>query len=220
MVHGTAFLAMMATGFMLGLPCMVKAYGAEHRPFVLDVHLVIAALWATALALLWIFGDRARLRHTREQFESLNADDLLWLRSKAARSAPQARFNGGQKLHAIVQAALTVLLFASGLALWIELKDPSVVVPGALGVHDFAMAVAVFFVVGHVGMALSPHIRASLSSILRGTVPASYARSHHAHWSEDDDPREVRPPRTFGRLLVGAFALGCGIVVAAALTNI
>ncbi|MDO9354680.1 MAG: cytochrome b/b6 domain-containing protein [Solirubrobacteraceae bacterium] len=220
MVHGSSFLAMMATGFMLGLPCMVKAYGAEHRPLVLDVHLVIAALWATALSLVWIFGDRARLRHTREQFESLDADDLLWLRSKAARQAPQARFNGGQKLHAIVQAALTVILFASGIALWVELKASGFAVPGALGVHDYAMAVAVFFVVGHVGMALSPRIRTSLPSILRGTVPASYARSHHADWDESDDPREIRPPRTAGRLFVGAVALGCGVVVAVALTNV
>ena len=39
------------------------------------------------------------------------------------------------------------LLFASGLLLWAQLRLPGFAVPGALGLHDYAMAVAVFFVV-------------------------------------------------------------------------
>ncbi len=220
MVHGTSFLAMLATGFMLGLPCMVKFYGAEHRPLVLDVHLVIAALWITGITLVLVFGDRKMLRRTREQFESLDADDLRWLRSKAARSAPQGRFNGGQKFHGIVQAGLTVLLFVSGLCLWIGLKSPGFVVPGALGLHDYAMAGAVFFVVGHVGVALSPKIRASVAGMFRGTVPASYARTHHADWDPEAEPLEHRPPRTRARLATGGVVVAAGIAVAAMLTTV
>lgn len=215
MVHGSSFLAMLATGFMLGLPCMVKFYGPEHRPLVLDVHLVIAALWGTGIAPVMVFGDRRMLRRTREQFESLDGDDLRWLRSRAARQAPQGRFNGGQKFHAVAQAGLTVLLVVSGVLLWMELRVSGFAVPGALGLHDYAMAGAVALVAGHVGIALSPRIRASLPSMVRGTVPVAYARSHHADWVFTEEPHEQRPPRTPARYAaaVATVAVGAGAAI-------
>ena len=211
LIHATGFTAMAATGFGLGLPCLGHAYGLEHRPLVLAAHLTIATIWLTLAAILIVFGDARSLRRTAEQFESLDGADLRWLRSKAARAEPQARFNGGQKLHGIVQATASLLLLASGAILWVGLSRPSLVPPGTLGLHDFTMALAMAFIAGHIAVAVSPSIRPSIAGMVRGTVPQSYATTHHAAWDPAAEPASRRAQVTFTRVATATCILAIGV---------
>ncbi|MDQ8046572.1 MAG: cytochrome b/b6 domain-containing protein, partial [Patulibacter sp.] len=190
--HGTAFVLMLLSGLVLYLPFLAQAFG--NRPVVKAFHLAVAALWLTALVLIAVVGDRAVLRRTRRQFESLDREDLRWLRSRAARSAPQGRFNGGMKVHAIVQAALTVLFFVSGALMWLGERNTSFRLPGTIATHDLAMFAGAIFVIGHVAIAFSQTASPSLSGIVDGTVPTDYAARHHAAWDPATEPVErVRP---------------------------
>jgi formate dehydrogenase subunit gamma len=212
-IHGGSFLLMLATGLVLFLPPLAGVVG--NRPLIKGAHLVIAVLWLTGLLLVAVLGDRRVVRRSWRQFESLDAGDLRWLRSQSAREAPQGRFNGGQKLHGVVQGALTILFFVSGTFLWLGERNHALRLPGSLALHDAAMIVGTLFVVGHIAIALAPTTRASLSGMADGTVPASYVAAHHAAWDPADEPVERRPALTRLRVAVAAFVLLAGLIGAA-----
>lgn len=216
-VHGTAFVVMLATGLVLFLPALAGVFG--NRPVVKAIHLAVAALWLTALLLVAILGDRAILRRTRGQMEGMTREDLRWLRSRAARGRPQGRFNGGQKLNAITQAAFTVLFFVSGALLWLGERNTAFRLPGTIALHDLTMLVALGFVIGHVWIALTRAGRPALRGLVDGTVPTSYARGHHAAWDPEDEPIERLAPTPRRALLAGAVAVA-GIAAAALLAGL
>lgn len=210
-LNAGAFSVMLATGLVLYLPFLAQAISA--RPLMKAVHLAVACAWLTALLLVAILGDRAALRRTRRQIECFDDDDLRWLRR---RPALQGRFNAGQKAHAILQAALAVLFTVSGALLWLGERNTALRFQGTIALHDVAMFIAGGLVLGHVYMAFAPATRPALDGILRGTVPADWARRHHAKWKADPSPAPGfagrRPPRPSRLALAVAVAvLGVGL---------
>ena len=208
-VNGSAFLVMLATGLALFLPFVAQTFG--NRPVVKAIHLVVAVIWLAGLVLVPLLGDRSILRRTRRQFESLSAEDLRWMRSRVAREKPQGRFNGGQKLHAVVQGALLVLFYVSGTLLWLGERNNDLRLPGTIALHDIAMVIGTVFVIGHVYIALSPQARPSLSGMVDGTVPETYARTHHRAWDPSTEPVERRPKLGPVRLTAAALVIGAAL---------
>ena len=140
---------------------------------------------------------------------------MLWLR-RTQPAPPQGRFNAGQKAHAIVQAALALLLTLSGVLLWLGERNTAFRLPGTIALHDTAMFVAGVLVAGHVWMALSTDKLPALRGILHGTVPAEYAASHHPKWAAPDATAvavHARPGP--GRLAAAALvtALGSAVIL-------
>lgn len=212
-VHGVSFLLMLATGLVLFLPMLAGLVG--NRPLVKGAHLIVAVAWLAGIALVLLLGDRRTVRRSWRQFLALDRDDVRWLTSQAARATPQGRFNGGQRLHGLVQGALLILFYVSGAILWLGERDNDLRLPGALALHDGAMLLGGAFVVGHIWIALSPGTRVSLSGMTDGTVPTSYAERHHAAWDPATEPVERPAPLTVGRLVAAA-----AVVVVAALLAI
>jgi len=181
-VHALAFFVLLASGLVLYLPSLSEAVG--DRPLAKDVHLIAAAAWLAALALIALAGHRT-LAADRREIERFDADDLAWLRG---HPVPQGRFNAGQKVHAILQAALAVLFTVSGVLLWLGERNTSFRLSGTIVLHDGAMFVAVALVVGHVFLALVwPPTRPALRGMVRGDVDADWAARHHAKWTATDD---------------------------------
>jgi len=212
-IHGVAFAVMFATGLVLWLPMFAQIF--SDRPLVKGIHLVAAAGWLTALAVVAILGDRRALRRTRRELERFDADDVLWLR-RTKPAPPQGRFNAGQKAHAIVQAALALLLTLSGILLWLGERNTAFRLPGTIALHDTAMFVAGVLVAGHVWMAVSPDKLPALRGILHGTVPAEYAASHHPKWAAPaPSPLPARAGPGPGRLAAAALvtALGSAVIL-------
>lgn len=192
-VHAVAFTTMLGTGLVLWLPFLAQVVSA--RPLMKATHLGAAAAWLTALVLVPLLGDRSALRRTRQDLERFDADDLGWLRRRGREPVPpQGRFNAGQKVHAVVQAALSVLFVVSGTLLWLGERDTAMRLPGTLALHDLATLAAGAFVAGHVWMASGPTHRASLEGLRSGTVTAEYACTHHPRWRPPYGPRH-RPDR-------------------------
>jgi formate dehydrogenase subunit gamma len=209
MAHASAFLVMFATGLVLYLPMLAQIFSS--RPVVKAIHLTAAVAWLTALALVAILGDRRAVRRTRSEIERLDADDLLWLRNRGT-GAPQGRFNAGQKLHAVIQAALAVLFTVSGLLLWLGERDTAWRLPGSIALHDMATLVAGVLVAGHIWMAISPRGLPAIHGILHGTVPAAWAAEHHPNW-QAEPPAAQRPARA-GPLRVAAAGVVVGLGLA------
>jgi len=204
-IHGSAFLVMMATGLVLYLPFLAQIFSS--RPLMTGIHLTAAVAWLTALALVALLGDRAALRRTRRDLERYDAGDLLWLRTRGG--APAGRFNAGQKVHAMAQAALAVLFCVSGALLWLGERNTSLRLPGTIALHDFSMLVAGVLIAGHVWMATSRS--ASIEGITRGTVPAAYAAEHHPRWVPAAGTPAAAPRPGPARLALAIVVIGLGI---------
>ncbi len=211
-LHGTAFAVMLASGLVLYVPALAQVFSS--RPLMKAIHLTAAVAWLTALALVAILGDGRALRRTRRELERFGADDVLWLRQRGRGDVPQGRFNAGQKLHAVVQAALAVLFTVSGTLLWLGERDTAWRLPGSIALHDMATLLGAVLVAGHVWIAISPSKLPSISGILHGTVPAAWAAEHHAKWvpSAAPPPSGARRPGVV-RVAGAAVVLAVGLSV-------
>src|SRR5437868_803824 len=179
-VHASAFLVLLASGLCLYLPSLAELIG--RRPLLKDIHVYTALAWLAALALVLLAGDRRRLLATAREIDTFDADDRAWLRG---RRTPQGRLNAGQKLNAIVTAALAVLFAVTGFFLWYGERNHAFRLQNALIVHDWLMYISFFLLLGHLYLSLvHPSTRHSLSAITRGWVRQDWALRHHPRSEE------------------------------------
>jgi formate dehydrogenase subunit gamma len=179
-VHASAFLVLFVSGLCLYLPSLSELIG--RRPLLKDIHVYTALIWLAALALILLAGDRRRLLAAAREIDTFDDDDLAWLRR---RRAPQGRFNAGQKINAIVTAALAMLFAITGFFLWYGERDHAFRLQNALLVHDWLMYISFFLLLGHLYLALiNPSTRHSLSGMTRGWVREDWALRHHRKWVE------------------------------------
>ncbi len=177
-VHASAFLVLLASGLCLYLPSLAELVG--RRPLLKDIHVYTALAWLAALALVLLAGDRRRLLAPARELDSFDADDRAWLH---LRPAPQGRFNAGQKINAIVTAALAVLFAITGFFLSYGERNHAFRLQNALIVHDWLMYISFFLLLGHLYLSLiHPTTRHSLSAITRGWVREDWALQHHPKW--------------------------------------
>lgn len=185
-VHATAFLVLLGSGFCLYLPSLAELVG--RRPLLKDIHDYTALAWIAALAFVVLAGDRRRLLATAREIDVFDGDDIDWL---LRRGAPQGRFNAGQKINAIVTAALALLFAISGFFLWYGQRNHAFRLSNALIVHDWLMYVSLFLLLGHLYLSLiNPSTRHSLSAITRGWVREDWALRHHRTWAEQQEAGE------------------------------
>jgi formate dehydrogenase subunit gamma len=179
--HATAFLSLTATGLILYVPSLAAAVG--RRPLVKEVHLLTALGWLLAFVLVVAVGNQAALRCTLREIETIDRDDRRWL---AGRKAPQGRFNAGQKVNAILTAAVTVLFGASGVLLWLGERDHRFILGGTVVLHDALMYASLLLLSGHLYLALiHPTTRHALRGMTRGDVRADWAAKHHPKWGNE-----------------------------------
>ena len=177
-IHASAFLALLVTGLVLYLPSLSTAI--SRRGTVKELHLAAAIGWLVAVVAVVSFGDRAALRRTAREIETIDRDDRRWLRG---RHVPQGRFNAGQKLNAILTAAFTVLFAVSGILLWLGEKDTRFRLDGTVVLHDALMWASLVLLTGHLYLALvHPTTRHALRGMTLGEVREDWAAQHHAKW--------------------------------------
>jgi formate dehydrogenase subunit gamma len=145
-----------------------------------------------------VFGNRRALARTAREIDLFDRDDRRFLRGRTA--SPQGRFNAGQKVNAIVTAAFAVLLFVSGMLLWIGEDDTRIRLGGTIYLHDALMYLSVVIVAGHLYLALiNRSTRHSLRGMTLGTVREDWARAHHSKWAPAPaapvPPADVVEPR-------------------------
>jgi formate dehydrogenase subunit gamma len=169
-VHASGFLAMLATGLILFLPALSEV--VARRNLVKNVHLVSAVVWAIAIALVVVVGDRRRLSADWREVETIDADDR--------------RFNAGQKLNTLVTAAFAILFAVSGFFLWLGERDHRFLFDGTGTVHETLTLVSVGLLAGHLYLAvIHPRTRHALRGITVGDVREDWAREHHRKWVEE-----------------------------------
>lgn len=180
-VHAGGFLAMLATGLVLYVPALSEAIA--RRLLVKNLHLGAALVWAVAIAVVVLLGDRRRLAEDWRAVETIDADDRRWL---VGRRAPQGRFNAGQKVNVLLTAAFALLFVVSGLFLWLGERDHRFLLDGTGTVHETLTLLSVGLLTGHLYLALiHPSTRHALRGITVGDVREDWAREHHRKWLEE-----------------------------------
>jgi formate dehydrogenase subunit gamma len=178
-VNATFFLYLLGTGLVLYLPRLSSLVG--RRPLVKDLHFWGGIGWIAALAVVALLGDSRGLWRTMRELETL--DDR--------------RFNPGQKVNAIFNAAITVLFVISGLLLWLGERNTRFRLQNTVTLHDTLMYAALALLAGHLYLAvIHPATRHALRGMTRGTVSEEWARRHHPRWEvpPSDEPGEGTAP--------------------------
>jgi len=163
-----------------GHPAMKEAIRHYHVRFGFALMLLPPLVYA--------IGDRGTIHDNIREFFHLSAEDRRWLKLNlvglvrpGVRLPPGGKFNGGQKINAIMMMGLSGLLCASGLTM--------VALHGALAaniVHLAAFAAFLLLFCGHLYLAtINPSTRPALAGIIKGQVPADWLRHHHERMYEE-----------------------------------
>jgi formate dehydrogenase subunit gamma len=176
-VNAAGFFFLLATGLILYLPSL--SILVARRQLIQSLHFWAGVGWLAALAAVVLLGGR-RLLATARELDTFDRDDLRWLRG---RGAPQARFNAGQKINAVLTAAFAVLFGVSGFLLWFGEQNTRYRFASTVILHDGLMYVSLVLVVGHLYLTLiHPATRHALRGMTLGNVNAEWAARHHAKW--------------------------------------
>jgi formate dehydrogenase subunit gamma len=186
-VNALGFFYLLATGLILYLPRLSVL--VSRRQLIQSIHFWGGVGWLGVLAAVLVLGGR-RLLKTARELESLDRDDLEWLRG---RRAPQGRFNAGQKINAALTAAFTILFGVSGLLLWFGEQDTRFRFASTVILHDGVMYASLVLLVGHLYLALiHPSTRHALRGMTLGDVRVEWAAQHHAKWKPEGVQVEYR----------------------------
>lgn len=180
------FFLMLGSGLALFVPELATLVA---RPTAKAWH--INSALALAAGVLALFAAHwSRLRATMHEMDRFDRDDARWLfgwsRFRRREAAPpQGRFNAGQKLNSALVGGLMVVLFVTGVLLWLGERDTRYRFSGTVIVHDWATWLLVVLVVAHLYLALVHRsTRHALRGMVVGDVDRDWARRHHEKWVE------------------------------------
>ena len=154
-----------------------------RRALVKEVHVIFGLLLPVPFIVARIGPWSRGLRRDMRALNRWSRDDARWFRRRQRAGVALGKFNPGQKLNAAFIAGAAIVMIATGSIMkWFE-PFPIDWRTGATFVHDW-IAIGLFAViVGHIAIALSDPD--ALRGMVRGWVPASWARRHRPKWFEE-----------------------------------
>jgi formate dehydrogenase subunit gamma len=164
-----------------------------QRALVRMLH-VSAGLALPVPLLVGVAGRWGRkLRADVHRLGRFDDEDRRWLRRGSRPDARLGKFNPGQKLNAAFLGSAIVVMLASGIVLkWFSLFALDTRV-GATFVHDWVALGIWLSVLGHIYLALRDPV--ALNGMLRGHVPAGWARRERPRWYEAETGEPAGPRR-------------------------
>ncbi|MFQ5612733.1 MAG: formate dehydrogenase subunit gamma [Anaerolineae bacterium] len=191
-----AFIVLLGTGGFLYMPAL-RAFAIGPAGEAARLSHRVAAVVFMISPLIYLIGDPKSFFGSLRDAFSWGSDDIKWLRlawqyytkGSEVEIPPQGKYNGGQKLNALVQIILFVLFTVTGLILWFGPTLPAVssaVFLWSLVLHDLSVIVAVAFFLLHLYLvAIHPFTREAIISMFEGVVTREYAQEHHTKWYEE-----------------------------------
>ncbi|NOZ06314.1 MAG: hypothetical protein GXP41_08200 [Chloroflexi bacterium] len=189
-----AFSALLVTGLFIYMPALQAFTVGRAGEASRVLHRISAVVFMIAPLIYLVGNPSAFFSSLRDAF-SWSADDRAWLSKAVAYYTngevsdmpPQGKYNGGQKLNAVVQIVAFVLFVVTGLIMWFGKGSVS---PGLFAfsviLHDLAVIAAVSLVMLHVYLVtIHPLTRESITAMFEGIVTREYAQEHHAKWLAD-----------------------------------
>ena len=181
--------------FLTALPLYSDTFSFMYKIFgdktLMYAHRVFGVMFIMTPIVGFILARKGYIIMLREIF-SFGKRDMefmqkfpLELVGKDPHMPPQAFYNGGEKMNIALQLALSVVLVASGLTLWLgDSFLPATITAYAIPVHSIAGAVCFAAALGHIYLAAGVNPD-SLHGMTDGTIKASYAVHHHGAWVDE-----------------------------------
>ena len=181
-VTAVLMLTLLGTGFSLYAGPLSTLVG--RRELVKTIHVVAGIALLVPLAVALVLPRRGRaLRADVRRVNRFDAEDRRWLRRRTHARARTGKFNAGQKLNASFLVAAGIVLLATGVIMrwpdrWsVDLRT------GATFMHDWFAIGVLLAIAGHIVFALRDSD--ALGGMIRGRVPARWARREHPRWYEE-----------------------------------
>ena len=187
------FLLLLVTGLTNFWPEAKALHVGGSRVFAW-LHVVLGFLFLAEVPLLVGLLLGRPVRRDIADLGRADAADLRWLDHAVAvalgspsQPPPVGKFNGGQKLNAMIVLVATAALLGTGAVLGINYVSKSVFdvffVADVFRWHSLLAFMVIPVVVGHLYLALvHPSTRAALRGITRGEVRRDWAQRHHPAW--------------------------------------
>jgi formate dehydrogenase subunit gamma len=198
----TLMLILLLTGFSLYAGPLSTLVG--RRELVRTIHVYAGLLLPVPVLVGILRRAGGQLRADLGRLSRWSADDRAWWSRRRRAVVQLGKFNPGQKLNAVFLGAAGLVMLGTGVILkWFNLF-PVDYRTGATFVHDW-FAIGIWLAVGgHVLFALRDPV--ALGAMLRGSVPARWARLHRPRWYEEETglpaerpaspkPKRIQHPR-------------------------
>jgi formate dehydrogenase subunit gamma len=180
-VNATLMLTMLATGSALYIPQLSEI--VRRRTLVLAIHVYAGVALPFPLLLTYLL--RKSFRADVRRLNRWTADDKKWVRHWGRDPfVKSGKFNAGQKLNAAFTVGTIIVMLATGLIMRFPNLWPLSWRTGATFVHDWVYLAAVIVVTGHILYAFNDPD--SMRGMIRGWVPAAWARKHAPRWYEEE----------------------------------
>jgi formate dehydrogenase subunit gamma len=125
----------------------------------------------------------------------LDAEDRVWLRNAHKYAVHEeeglpepGRFNAGQKMLFWTQSVAVVLLFASGLVLWLPEIMPRALRLAAILTHPIVAVISIGGIIIHIYMGTAA-VPEAFRGMIQGWVRPGWAASHHPKWYREISKR-------------------------------
>lgn len=189
------FLLLLLTGLTNFEPGLKAVQVAGFRLFAW-AHVILGfAMVGIAVAVVGALLRSRSMRRDATALADITEADARWLehqaRSRLGQPGPEpavGKFNAGQKLNALVSAAATIGLLATGVLLGVNYVQKDIFTVGFVNMvfpwHTLLSLATIPVVVGHIYLAaLHPGTRESLRGMVRGVVRRDWAARHHPAWT-------------------------------------
>ncbi|WP_436793260.1 cytochrome b/b6 domain-containing protein [Actinospongicola halichondriae] len=182
-VSAAAVLVAVATGAILYVEPLAVAVG--RRALVKDLH-VVAGFAAVVPFLVVLSGPwRAGLQRDVRRFSLWHDDDVRFLRRRTRPGSETGKFNGGQKLNAVlVGSALAVMVMTGSVMKWFG-PFPLEWRSGATFVHDWVSFGLWFLIPAHIIKAITTP--GAVKSMWTGWVGREEAEARPRWWESITD---------------------------------
>ena len=154
----------------------------SRRALLKDVHVYTGLAMPVPLVVAYLGRWRTAVRDDVRSLARWTRGDRRWFRSLGRKATGEVgKFNAGQKANAAFIAGMIPVMIATGSIMrWFE-PFPLPWRTGATFVHDWTAIATWFVVFGHIVTAFSKP--PALWSMVRGWMPAAWARDHHPRWA-------------------------------------
>jgi formate dehydrogenase subunit gamma len=139
---------------------------------------------AFTLSVFWMYKMWRRDMATTDADRAWSKAVKYYIRNEDDKLPPEGRFNWGQKLFFWLMFYGVILLLISGVGLWFVESIPSSLLwlrYLAVTVHVAAALATIGGFIIHVYMGTAM-VRGGFTSIIRGEVTTTWARTHHRLW--------------------------------------
>jgi cytochrome b subunit of formate dehydrogenase len=203
------FLVAFISGLLMWLP-VTRAWLAGARQTFSHFHGGMGFLMVAIPLILFLLFDRRRLAADLREVDRWDGDDRRWfwaaVRGGTLRGAdmpPQRRLNAGQKVNAVLVAAMAVGFVVTGSLLLARVHLPAWLVSRALWLHGFLAVTGIALFLGHLAhVFLTSHGRDYLRGMIYGRLRLETALARHGKWSvlrmEPESPPQAALPLELG----------------------